>query len=538
MKKERLTVAQKRRMAVERYNRENSDKNGNNDALLNSIYNDEAKSESEGGLRRKDAGNKKSVNRRGTGAVESKKNGNKISKKTKSVICIILAVVLLFGVIATVLVRKFMGKEMFGGYDTDKYGDVVLDARLDGVFTCLLVAADKGGANTDTIMLAVMRDKEKKQIDLISIPRDTRIRNPYGNGYVKINSIFARSGGKLNALVEQVRNLTGIPINEFMFVNIEGIKKTVDMFGGVEFDVPMNMNYEDPYQGLYIHLNKGMQRLDGDKAEQLLRYRYGYANADLGRTQVQRDFMIAAFKQHAKLENLDKLAAWYKEMDGYIQTKLKYEDAYKIASVAFKYADEFKIESRILPGTVIDGYADYFYDAKKINEMAEELGFEGGKVQSTPVPSGSQNSSVVNSTDNLMSEDNEVDFGSDDDFESADEIMPTEAPLDESEIMPTPIPDEDDENNDEDGKPSKTAKPSDENDETSSEKPEKTKNPSKTQKPSVDEPEKTQKPEETKKPSKPQTTPTPGQKPTESESPKKTPSSATKPSEDGYPEGI
>lgn len=417
-KKEKLTVAQKRRQAVERYNSENkseenikADKNNIESASI--------------------SGSKKLNGKKG-------KLQGKDSKKKKKIICIVIAAIMLVVIVAAVCIKVLMGKEMFGGYDVDKYGEVVLDAKLDGVFTCLLVASDKGGSNTDTIMLLVMRDKDKKQIDLISIPRDTRIKNPYGNGYVKINSIFARSGGKINALVEQVRNLTGIPINDFMFVNIEAVKKTVDMFGGVDFDVPMDMDYEDSYQGLYIHLKKGMQKIDGDKAEQLLRYRYGYANADLGRTQVQRDFMIAAFKQHAKASNLGKLSKWYSEMDGYIQTQLKYEDAYNIAAVATKY--DFELVSRILPGTVITGSPDYFYDAEKINEMAKELGFEGVNVKATPKPNEGQGSSSINSKDNLMSGNNQTGFGSNDNFEEEDKIMPSEVPAETPKETPKVTP--------------------------------------------------------------------------------------------------
>ncbi len=529
MKKEKMTIAQKRRMGVERYNRELAEEKR---------LAEEKEPALEEGVKRQRAGatKKASVKKSKDGTdKKEKREGKKLTKKAKSIICIVVAALILLGTVGAVLINSFMKKEMFGGYDEGKYGEVVLDAKLDGVFTCLLVVADKGGSNTDTIILVVMRDKGTKQIDLISIPRDTRVKNPYGNGYVKINSIFARSGWKLNALVEQVRALTGIPINDFMFVNIAGVKRTVDMFGGVDFDVPMDMDYEDPYQGLYIHLKKGMQRLDGNKAEQLLRYRYGYANADLGRTQVQRDFMIAAFKQHAKVENLDKISKWYEEMKGYIQTKMQFEDAYEIASVAVKYADEFKIESRILPGTVITGYPDYFYDAEKINEMAKELGFTGRKVQSTPIPNGGSSGASINSTDDLMTEDNQVGFGEDDDFEGADEIMPTEAPPEEGNGASTTAPDENE--NDEGDEPS--------------DKPDKTEKPSATKKPSDDDDEALGKPNATKKPTatdddKPSATKTPATaKPTATPSAKPTQTPRPTPTpklgettDRGYPDGI
>ena len=71
----------------------------------------------------------------------------------------------------------------------------------------------------------------------------------------------------------------------------------MDTFGGVKFYVPMDMDYEDPAQDLYIHLEQGYQKLNGEKAVQLMRYRSGYAMADLERVNVQREFLQAALDQ-------------------------------------------------------------------------------------------------------------------------------------------------------------------------------------------------------------------------------------------------
>lgn len=436
-KEPELTVAQKRRMAAKKY--------------AESLEKKESDS----------------------GDVENKMKKEPMSKKKKtiigvSVVCLVLIVVIVVGAI----VNSILKSELFGGYD-NTLGDVVLDEEMDGIYTCLLVATDKSKVNTDTIMLAVVRYEDVKRVDLISIPRDTRVLNPNGKGgYVKINSIMARNNGKINSLVEEVRNITGIPINDFMLVDIEAVKRTVDMFGGVMFDVPMDMDYDDPLQGLSIHLKKGMQLIDGNKAEQLLRFRYGYADADLGRTKVQREFLMAAFKQHAKASNIGKLSDWYSEMEGYVQTKVTYEKAYKLASVVV--ADDFSIQSHILPGTVITGSPDYFYNAQKINELAKELGFGENPVKSTPNPSVNSNSGTsfgeekgpastiheeipvetVEPTSTPDSNgptktpnDNENTDDDDDETESSSSPSPTKTPADD-ETVPTKSP-----------KPTDTSKP-------------------------------------------------------------------------------
>ncbi len=325
---------------------------------------------------------------------EKKKRHPMSKKKKKAIIISVISVALVLLIVAGIFISAFIKREMFGGYDENAYGEVILDEEMTGIYTCLLVATDKSKSNTDTIMLAVMRYDDVKRIDLISIPRDTRVMNPSGKGgHVKINSIMARNGGKINALVTEVRNITGIPINDFMLVDIEAVKKSVDMFGGVMFDVPMDMHYKDELQDLYINLDEGMQLIDGKKAEQLLRFRAGYSDADLGRTRVQREFMVEAFKQHAKASNLGKIGKWYAEMGGYVQTQITYEKAYKYALVAT--SGDFEIEQRILPGTVITGSPDYFYNAEKINEMAKELGFKDSRIVSTPRPNINQNSGVA-----------------------------------------------------------------------------------------------------------------------------------------------
>lgn len=84
---------------------------------------------------------------------------------------------------------------------------------------------------------------------------------------MKINSVYA-GGGKdgMERLAARLKDLFGFPVDGYVLVDLEAFQKTVDLVGGVEFDVPMDMNYEDPSQNLYIHLQKGLQTLDGEQA--------------------------------------------------------------------------------------------------------------------------------------------------------------------------------------------------------------------------------------------------------------------------------
>lgn len=183
--------------------------------------------------------------------------------------------------------------------------------RKKQFYTFLIVGQDTGGGgNTDTMMLAAY-DVPNQTLNVMSLPRDTYVS--YNGRKVLLNSVYNRAGAGdkgIKALKEAVGDLTGVTPDFHVIIQWEAVGELVDAIGGVYFDVPLDMNYEDPDQDLYIHLNAGMQELDGDKAMQLLRWRKnnkivnghlviygGYPTADLGRIQTQQAFLTAVLEK-------------------------------------------------------------------------------------------------------------------------------------------------------------------------------------------------------------------------------------------------
>ena len=122
--------------------------------------------------------------------------------------------------------------------------------RRDGVYTCLLIGhADMGG--TDTLMLGVF-DTGARTASLISIPRDTPVRT---NGRTVKNQLRLQPG-KAELLANTVSTMLGVPVDFYLEVDTKAFKAIVDEIGGVLFDVPPGMDYEDPYQNLYIHISR------------------------------------------------------------------------------------------------------------------------------------------------------------------------------------------------------------------------------------------------------------------------------------------
>ena len=194
-------------------------------------------------------------------------------------------------------------------------------ALQDGVYNILICGTDDDGTRTDTIIIAHL-DVNDHTVALLSIPRDTPVATG-GGGLMKINSVYA-GGGKdgMERLAARLKDLLGFPVDGYVLVDLEAFQKTVDLVGGVEFDVPMDMNYEDPSQNLYIHLQKGLQTLDGEQAMGLVRFRKGYATQDIQRTQTQQQFLKALAKQCLSVSSLTKLREFADIFSQYVTTNL------------------------------------------------------------------------------------------------------------------------------------------------------------------------------------------------------------------------
>ena len=107
-------------------------------------------------------------------------------------------------------------------------------------------------------------------------------------------------------LLTRVSQCIGFRPDGYILVDLEVFVELVDAMGGVTFDVPVDMYYNDPSQALYIDLDAGTQTLTGEEAMGVVRFRSGYADADLGRVSVQRDFLSAVIRQSTQPENLVK----------------------------------------------------------------------------------------------------------------------------------------------------------------------------------------------------------------------------------------
>ena len=219
------------------------------------------------------------------------------------------------------------------------------------------ISEDLDSRLTDTIMVCSYNPKTQRA-SMLSVPRDTFIGDSKSSvgGYDKINSVYSRSGAK--GTVREVEDIIDKEIDYYAVVNTKALINIVDIIGGVEFYVPMDMDYDDPTQDLHIDLKEGMQLIDGEKAEQLLRFRHNndgstypqeYGDNDYGRMRTQREFIKETVKHTLQIKNITKANKIISAIFENIETNLD-EDAIK---QYIPYAIDFNPEDILmeqLPG--------------------------------------------------------------------------------------------------------------------------------------------------------------------------------------------
>ena len=207
------------------------------------------------------------------------------------------------------------------------------ERKSEDYYTVLILGRDTGGGgNTDTMLLASY-DVTNQKATVMSIPRDTMVNVPYD--IKRINAVYNYGGGGdegIQYLYQEISQLVGFEPDYQVVVEWDAVGEIVDAMGGVWFDVPRNMNYDDPYQDLHIHQEKGYRLLSGDDAMQVLRYRhdndmhYGYPDGDLGRIKTQQAFLSAMVEQLLKLENVTKIRQFIQVFQDNVETDLSFQN--------------------------------------------------------------------------------------------------------------------------------------------------------------------------------------------------------------------
>lgn len=346
--------------------------------------------------------------KKNTKTKEKKRKGG----KGKIIFLVILLILLALGGVFAYKVYK-NGGGLQGMLATTLGHDETTLEKLPKMY-CLILG--KSQDLTDTIMLASY-DPKTQEAALLSIPRDTFVGNSESTAGPsdKINAIYNMYSDKqkgLEKLLEKVRDLTDVDVRYYVMVDTEALKVLVDEIGGVTFDVPIDMKYDDNKQGLHINLKAGVQKLDGDKAEQVVRFRHNndgstypssYGTQDIGRMRTQRAFLAALAKQTLVPANVTKIPEFLDIAKEYVETNLDFDAIKDYVPYAVNFntdnlkTDKLPGEAQYL-GRTGDKYSFYKADKEKTQEMIKEL-FFSHNTETEGEDGNSESSNTTNGND-------------------------------------------------------------------------------------------------------------------------------------------
>ena len=339
-------------------------------------------------------------------SIEEKKE---VKEKKKSVIGRIFKIILLILLLGILAYAGYFGYNYYKHKTVMEENHIVYDPlsasalgidpeKLKEVGRINILVLGESNANqgrneepyylTDTIMV-LSYNPQTQQASILSIPRDTYVgkRNKktatanYLASY-KVNSIY-RNRTNMEEALKCISDLIGIELSNYVLIDTDAIVDLVDAIGGVWFNVPIDMDYEDLNQELYIHLKAGEQLIDGNKAEQLLRFRHNqdgtsysseYGDNDLGRMRTQREFIQETAKQLLRIENAGKIVNLLDILFKNIRTNLNMHDMKYYIPYAFKF-NTSNIVTDVLPGAPeeCNGIWIYTADKEQTKQVVEDL---------------------------------------------------------------------------------------------------------------------------------------------------------------------
>lgn len=239
----------------------------------------------------------------------------------------------------------------------------------------MLLGVDKDGTRTDVMIMGHLNLVDKS-ITMIQIPRDTYVPDN-GRRDKKINSAYA-SG--VDTTFKEVEMVTGVEVDKYVKIDTSQFRNIIDEMGGIDYDVPIDMHYDDPTQDLHIHIDKGYQTLDGAKAEQFVRFRQdnngnGYPEGDVGRLKAQQGFIKEAIKQLFSFKNTLKIPSLISTFDKMVETNFTNGELISYMSSVFEIGHE-NISVITLAGEGEYRYGgSYFFPDKEKNDELIDLYF-------------------------------------------------------------------------------------------------------------------------------------------------------------------
>ena len=277
----------------------------------------------------------------------------------------------------------FLGEWLYGIFSPPKVPivaadeDMTSDETLNKRLNVLILGIDDGDnefkdapKRTDVMLLASF-DPVKNDVAILSLPRDTRVKIPGNQGLDKINHAYAYGGVPLAK--KTVANLLMVPIHYYVLLNWQGFIEVIDTIGGIDYYVENDMDYEDPYADLSIHIEHGFQHMDGKKAGEYIRFRNDEMG-DIGRVQRQQRFLKALASEMFSIGNVVKVPTLINSVEKHLKTDMDFLTMVKAAN-SFKVFGGEKVRAQMLYGDfqTINGVSYWVTSQDKTEQTLKEL---------------------------------------------------------------------------------------------------------------------------------------------------------------------
>ena len=281
-------------------------------------------------------------------------------------------ILLFLFLVGSLAVAAFLGRNMA------LYGNLLGPGESGNRVNILLVGIDDGEAanpkdsphRSDSMLLMGIH-KSTGAVSLLSIPRDTRAPIPGYSSHDKFGHSFAYGGVDLT--IATIHEFLKVPVHYYVVADWQGFIRVVDALGGVDLFVEADMNYEDPYANLKIHLKKGFQHLNGQQAGQYVRFRHDEMG-DIGRVGRQQKFLKALAAQAIRPANIIRLPQIMKILSESVQTNLTPWEFRQVV-VALPSLKNNKIQADMIPGDFanIGGVSYWAPDPVEMRKVVERL---------------------------------------------------------------------------------------------------------------------------------------------------------------------
>ena len=249
------------------------------------------------------------------------------------------------------------------------------DSRFDNYTNLLFIGIDdqpiqgvgESGRYADAVMLLTL-DHETNEINILALPRSIKIDIP-GRKEPDYLSFSYYYGGSL-LTVDSVAQLLQVPVTQYIAIDRKTLSQLIDAVGGINIYVQDDMNYDDPAGGTSIHLSKGYQHLDGDMAQQYLRYRSDDLG-DIGRVQRQQKFAKALFDKLMSWETIPALPSIVHIFNNNMETNINLLDISSLVEI-FDTLRTSDVQLKMLPGNLSPS-GEWIPDKSRVEQDMNEL---------------------------------------------------------------------------------------------------------------------------------------------------------------------